>query len=157
VEQYGRSMWQWVETVSVELGRWWAYCPDPRWYMSEYGAALEWYWQVQTKEVGENSVKAPLRMNCPSANTDLCCEKPGTTRLSWLSPSWRDTQLHRDANKHLIPWTASRLSWGRHKNWWRYCRPSLFPTTAASGAGCFMAACFTDQEARHKCQKSWWG
>jgi hypothetical protein len=27
----------------------------PRWYMSKYGASLEWYWQGKTKELGDKT------------------------------------------------------------------------------------------------------
>jgi hypothetical protein len=36
--------------VSVEMGHERAHCPSSRWYMSEYGSAVEWYWQEKTMD-----------------------------------------------------------------------------------------------------------
>jgi hypothetical protein len=35
----------------------------PRWHMSEYGAALGWYWPGKTGRIGEKLVPVPL---CPA-------------------------------------------------------------------------------------------
>jgi hypothetical protein len=35
----------WGETMSVELWLLLGHCPSSTWYMSEYGASVEWYWQ----------------------------------------------------------------------------------------------------------------
>jgi hypothetical protein len=53
---------RWGETVSVELGCQRAHCPPSRWAISEYGAAVEWYWQRKSGALGETPVSVPL---CP--------------------------------------------------------------------------------------------
>jgi hypothetical protein len=52
----------WRDSVSVELGIWWAYYLFHRWYMSEYEAKVELYWQEKTEELWEIPVPVPF---CP--------------------------------------------------------------------------------------------
>jgi hypothetical protein len=62
------------ERQSVELRPLTGPLSISRWHMSEYGAAVEWYWQAKTEGLGEKPVPVPLcppqiPVDCPGSET----------------------------------------------------------------------------------------
>jgi hypothetical protein len=65
-------------------GHLWAHCLSHRWYISEYGAVVELYWQRKTKGLREKPASVP---HCPPHNptwTALCANLSLWT-LSWIT------------------------------------------------------------------------
>jgi hypothetical protein len=92
------------------------HCPSPRWYISEYGATVELYWQGKKEGIGEKPAPVPPTLYTTNPTwTDL----GANTGVRGDSTAWKLSQKTNVQCSYKIPVLLVRTTSVGSGNWFK--------------------------------------